>query len=342
MSIPLRGYKLILLTTGTANAKEISIELVASLWFCRTNDNGLFTIGGQSVKNADIKIPNTEVLKFTRGFNSDETVSTTNFLTNGNQYPNALAVLKGETANKVLPFSLSSKHTFLHVDNKAKADIKKDIIDMVVYGRRAPFSRCQFFEDLWPDFAEKKYMLRDFDEQRSTQDLTLNRCTIKTSGFLPEYFKLGRATPGQENDCSGVHFILEDHILDAATLLSQYPDPGDEQDLHTEAQCSREQDSSSYAAIGANQLSGVLRQLLTTSANDRCSAVSINPYTVSTQIHLDRANAIKRKFVDDADYSLEYEWETTKHFKSVLCFFTECNINNKPMLFTSFIQIRVV
>lgn len=228
MSIPLRGYKLILLTTGTANAKEISIELVASLWFCRTNDNGLFTIGGQSVKNADIKIPNTEVLKFTRGFNSDETVSTTNFLTNGNQYPNALAVLKGETANKVLPFSLSSKHTFLHVDNKAKADIKKDIIDMVVYGRRAPFSR-----------------LRDFDEQRSTQDLTLNRCTIKTSGFLPEYFKLGRATPGQENDCSGVHFILEDHILDAATLLSQYPDPGDEQDLHTEAQCSREQDSSS-------------------------------------------------------------------------------------------------
>jgi len=77
-------------------------------------------------------------------------------------------------------------------------------VDMVVYGRRATSERCQIFEKLHQNFVNKAYVLREFDIPESLKDYSLNRCTIDTSPFLPEKFKIGQRTPGAENDCTGI------------------------------------------------------------------------------------------------------------------------------------------
>lgn len=48
------------------------------------------------------------------------------------------------------------------------------MIDMVVYGQDAPVDRCQIFEALYPPFANKKYILREYDVS-GRNDLSLNR-----------------------------------------------------------------------------------------------------------------------------------------------------------------------
>ena len=55
---------------------------------------------------------------------------------------------------------------------------------------------------------------------RSQQDQSLSYCNgvIKKS-FQPEFFKLGDPTPGQANDCSGTHFIVDNRLdLDKGCL----------------------------------------------------------------------------------------------------------------------------
>lgn len=85
-------------------------------------------------------------------------------------------------------------------------------MDLVVYGRRAPSDSCGLFLDLYPDFDNRRYALREIDSSESGRDNSISRCTIQTDGFLPEKFKLGKPTPGAENDCSGTHFIWEEHL----------------------------------------------------------------------------------------------------------------------------------
>lgn len=57
----------------------------------------------------------------------------------------------------------------------------------------------------------KKNTLREFTF-REGNDFSLNNCSLENDGFIPEKFKLGRPTPGLENDCSGMNFFLEDRI----------------------------------------------------------------------------------------------------------------------------------
>lgn len=53
-SVPLRGYKLIGLSAGE---KETFIELVVTLWNENIDESGFFTIGGDLVTGANMKIP---------------------------------------------------------------------------------------------------------------------------------------------------------------------------------------------------------------------------------------------------------------------------------------------
>lgn len=58
----------------------------------------------------------------------------------------------------------------------------------------------------------KKYTLRETPSNLQRQDISLKRCTTKTTGFVPETFKIGTPTPGSQNNCDGLHFILEENI----------------------------------------------------------------------------------------------------------------------------------
>ena len=90
---------------------------------------------------------------------------------------------------------------------------------MLVYGTDTATDRCNIFETLVPEWKYpklQKYMLRDIDLQqrdRSQWDQSLSYCNgvIKKS-FQPEFFKLGDPTPGQANDCSGTHFIVDSRL----------------------------------------------------------------------------------------------------------------------------------
>ena len=90
---------------------------------------------------------------------------------------------------------------------------------MLVYGTDTATDRCNIFETLVPEWKYpklQKYMLRDIDLQqrdRSQWDQSLSYCNgvIKKS-FQPEFFKLGDPTPGQANDCSGTHFIVDNRL----------------------------------------------------------------------------------------------------------------------------------
>lgn len=59
--ISLQGYKVIGITTGTIGASQMSIVLVMNLWNNKTNENGLLTVGGVEVPNADSYAPNPSV-----------------------------------------------------------------------------------------------------------------------------------------------------------------------------------------------------------------------------------------------------------------------------------------
>ena len=97
---------------------------------------------------------------------------------------------------------------------------------MLVYGTDTATDRCNIFETLVPEWKYpklRKYMLRDINLQqrdRSQRDQSLSYCNgvIKKS-FQPEFFKLGDPTPGQANDCSGTHFIVDNRLdLDKGCL----------------------------------------------------------------------------------------------------------------------------
>lgn len=82
-----------------------------------------------------------------------------------------------------------------------------------MYGRKAPYDNCEIFTNLYDEYTDKDYILKEFDNTKVGEiDLTLNRCSFDRSTFIPEKFKLGIPTPGTENDCSGPNFFLEPHL----------------------------------------------------------------------------------------------------------------------------------
>jgi len=63
-------------------------------------------------------------------------------------------------------------------------------------------------------------VLREFDVPLSlASDYSVNRCTIETIPILPEKFKLGKPTPGADNDCTGIKFVIEKQIIELVSPL---------------------------------------------------------------------------------------------------------------------------
>ena len=130
----------------------------------------------------------------------------TNFLANGNRNLYAIGVLFKRN------YAMSSIHL---EENKNTILLDDSLIEFLkvylVDSEKHDSDRCNIFEELHAPFAQNKYAIREFSF-KDGKDLSLNRCTIETEGFIPEKFKLGNPTPGSDNDCSGSHFIFEDRI----------------------------------------------------------------------------------------------------------------------------------
>lgn len=184
------------------------IELVVNLWNEKTDENGFFVVGGTAITNANLNVPDQRI-KFRTGFTKG-LASISNFLLNGNVYLVSIGLLykKSDTFKEI---TLDLKVPSLKINSELEKRLRNNLVDLVVYGRKVPFDRCSFFERIYPDFEGRKYVLREFD---TLKDHSLNRCAVETTGFLPEKIKLGKPTPGAENDCDGPHFIIEHEIDD--------------------------------------------------------------------------------------------------------------------------------
>ena len=89
--MPLRGYKLIGITSGSRKTTESSIILVATLWNEKFKGE-FYTIGGVNIQNADMSVKSA-LLKFRESWNTNNQISMTNFLVNGNTNLNAIGIL---------------------------------------------------------------------------------------------------------------------------------------------------------------------------------------------------------------------------------------------------------
>ena len=179
-------------------------------------------IGGTGVANVDLPTSDPNI-KFRRKFDKTKGQPLlTSFIGNGNRCINAIVLVFNKEGKELQDLELNPNHPFLKLNDNLIKIINANLIDMVVYGRRAPFDKCTIYERLAPTLSGRKYTLREYDvESDKENDNTLNRCTINTDTIVPEAFKLGTATPGADNDCSGAHFILEEHTSQLFNVLPQ-------------------------------------------------------------------------------------------------------------------------
>lgn len=295
----------------------MTIEFVINLWNNKTNNNGLLTVGGPDVKNVDSVVPNPTVHYRNEFQRNQKTLYS--FLRTGNKDLQAVAVLYNQ---KPLPeFIISSKQPFIVISNELKKIIQDNLVDLIVYGRRAAVDSCELFLDLYPQYATRKYTLREIDDRSRNRDNSLNRCTITTDAFAPEKFKLGKLTPGEENDCSGTHFILEEHLVSITSPLQKESyDIADTEvneasllDDNT-AQCTSSQSTSMYMSSTIGKISDVIEKRFSEDQANECVQLDLDSDGATTINELNIDNNRKRRISDTMDYSEEFEWETTKHF----------------------------
>lgn len=310
-NFPTRPYKLV--GIRALNNQVPTIDFVVTLWNHRTNENGLYTIGGADITNADMSFISDDV-KASKCLTQTKCLSEF-FIPNANDHLRAIALLKGQPPTESLPtITLSRKKPSIVINREILELLNKVVVDMVVYGRRAPSDSCSVFEDIYSEYTRsRKYVLRDFDV---TKDRSINRCSTQTLGFIPEDFKLGQPTPGQENDCTGPHFILEDHILDLTHSVKDrfdYERYGDDEDAFQS--CSASIPPSQYYATLSDKVDREIQTEVTAAGRSHCTPLYLLPDAARMEIDLSVTNERKRRISDDADYSEDYEWSTTKYFK---------------------------
>lgn len=343
-SIDLNEYKVLGLASGTEHNSAATVELVINLSAWRTNDDGLLTIGGPGIITTDYSVPNDQVV-FRQSFVSG-IKSMTNFLKTGSSRNlEAIAIIKTPEYDKRFQFTLTKKRNYILMTSELKQLLKTILVDLIVYGKRAPYDRCNFFEEIYPPYRNKKYVLREFDDVSGGTDYSLNRCTFESDGFLPEKFRIGRLTPGSENDCSGTHFILEDHISEACAVQSNdfKIDPLEYVSVimstNATAQCTSSIPTSEYLSSSSQLIEAIVKSEVNTAAQDPCTSKSLYPDGGNVVFDLKEANSRKRRLSSqDIDYSTEYEWESDRHFKCV----NECRPFAIKLFKVFFLQRRLV
>lgn len=260
--VPLRGYKLI---GFNCRSNTGTIDLIITLWNYRMNKEGFFTIGGE-LSRADLKIPS-DCVKSKSDFENNRAVG---FFANKDVH--AIGLLHDK--RKLNPFSdfvLSKKQPSIKINEGILAQLKDHLIDLVVYGDAEVCQECKLFEKINNEFVTKKYILREFPKNAAQEDISLNRCAVESHGFIPEKFKLGNPTPGKHNDCSGPHFLLEDHI---PSVVSEYCDNCDESEDQCSSTCNVDQPISSD---DNNIIEQEIESANQTTTKDVCTSLMLYP-----------------------------------------------------------------
>lgn len=313
----LNGFKLLGVSVEKLN-KPPTVELVVDLWDQKTDENGFFVVGGPSVKEANLKVSEQtkKIIMYRDMFNKQPSqLRMSNFLLNGWSGPKAIVLIYKKN-ERFKDFTIKETSTFITIDDTVLNIIQDNLVDMVVYAENAKVERCNIFEQIQPRFVNINYMLREFD--RGDRDNSLNRCSIETTGCIPEQFKLGTPSPRAENDCSGAFFTFTSEASELIEPVLSVPLPENEIfEIEEHGQCSTSMGGSFYKNLKEHTVSRVIDDVIETARKeaDSCTASSSNPYGGNIRDEVSRANKRKRSMSEEEDFSEELEWETTKYFE---------------------------
>lgn len=313
----LQGYKIIGIS---ADSGTMSIDLVVSLWNSKINEKNMFTVGNDGVSNVDMNCKSHSVSYRNKLTGDTQTLSS--FLNKGNKNIHAIALLYKESY-AFQEIALTQKNPIIIVDDKLRELIKSNLIDLIVYARKAPYDNCDLLKNLCDEYANKEYILREFDNNNEQgMDRTLNRCSFDRSKFIPEKFKLGSPTPGADNDCSGVNFFLENHLSQLTNTLKNkvFDDENIEHineiaEKNDGSQCFASVDASAYEQVPDDAIENeIVKEIESANANT-CSALNLGPNDGNIADQLDRSNRRKRRLSETVNYEEENEWETMSYFQ---------------------------
>ncbi len=116
----------------------------------------------------------------------------------GDKFPNAVLLfnVKGQANQGTFHTLLKPSTTTpsVPVTPTVLETMKKYLVDMIVYGRKAPTDRCTIFEDLHTEWQKElcqpsRYILHDWDK-KNFPDRSLSHCTDSRYSFQPRHFKL--------------------------------------------------------------------------------------------------------------------------------------------------------
>ena len=125
-----------------------------------TSNIGFFVIGGMAIQNADVYIGNDNV-KYRQKFSKGQQ-TLTSFINNGNKFLNAIALLYNKDGTPLEKFTLTPKQPFIKLNEHLTLLIQNNLLDIVVYGRRATFEKCSYYEKIAHKLHGRKYALKEY------------------------------------------------------------------------------------------------------------------------------------------------------------------------------------
>ena len=208
----LQKYRLLVIE-GLGHRGFPEIELYVNLQSSKFPKSNFFVIGSTNVINVGLTFKSDYVqtrrkimgpgkqTTLTSYFSAAATNIEANSLHNGNKRPVVALLLYSYDPKNFPKFDLNKRTGVLEITEPLEKEIKKYLIDMVVWAKCAATDRCDIFERLVPSFGNKPYVLREMDSE-GYPDRSLNICPHNSEeekrNFPRNYLMLGRQLQGSK------------------------------------------------------------------------------------------------------------------------------------------------
>ena len=260
--------------------------------------NEYFVIGGMQVENANIHCNDASV-KFTTQI---KTGSLDNFVMNGDQTPIGIGLLY--SLDRLDFLKLTKAKPSIAILPNMERKLSKILKDLIVFGRTAHTDSCHIFEKLQSKYKNKKYMLRELNLPNEKQ-FSMNRCTVRTEGFIPETFKIGEPSPNAENQCDLTHYSFDDRLVQITpNLISNRL-------IEPLEQCPSNIEPYILSGVEPNLVSEDMQTKAKRSKDDVCNL----QLRGSDE---NKRNAALTTIIEKAismEYEPDFDWNTQTHFK---------------------------
>lgn len=111
----------------------LTIDLVISLWNSKTNEQGIFTCGTASTPDVDMLITD-PFFVYRNKFTANTQSLYMAFLNKANKHLRAIVYKRGYSFPELV---INAKKLFITVNREIEELLKGNLVDLIVYGRKA-------------------------------------------------------------------------------------------------------------------------------------------------------------------------------------------------------------